>query len=131
MGTHLVVTPAPVLTHASYLAQSFKHIAVEYLLAIGSVEAFDEAVLHRPSGLNEPALDAMTMSPFLQVLTDKFRPVVHAQLRRPAAQLDQFGQGPHNAPARQADVDLDAQGLTVEVVDDVEGTEAPSRPQRI
>ena len=55
MGPLFVVADEPFGGHAPHFTQGFKHVAVEHLLAIGSIEAFDVAVLHR--------LTRKTMSP--------------------------------------------------------------------
>jgi len=58
VGPQLVVAGDPLRRHATNLAESFKHVAVEHLLSVRSVEAFDETVLHRPARLDEQPLSA-------------------------------------------------------------------------
>jgi hypothetical protein len=76
-----VLAPLPVLGHPSNLAQAFEHVAVEHLLSIGSVEAFDEAVLHWAPRLDEQQLDAVLVSPLGQRLANEFCAVVEPELR--------------------------------------------------
>jgi hypothetical protein len=68
---------------------------------------------------------------FVQRVGDELRPVVHADGQRRTAHLDQLGQRADDPCCRQAGVDLDAQGLAVELVDDVEGPEASPAPQGV
>lgn len=85
----------------------------------------------RFSRLNVLQSDALRLGPFGQCISDELRPVVQANRQWRTAYLHQFVQGPDDTRSRQAGVDLDAQTLAVEFVDDVEGSEAPSGPQRI
>lgn len=45
-----------------------------------AIEAFDEAVLHRSSRLNEIQCDVLAFSPFRQRQNDEFRAAVQAKL---------------------------------------------------
>ncbi len=85
MGTVFVVAPDPLGGHATHLGDGFKNVAVKHLLSVGSVEAFDQAVLHRPSWLYEQPLDPVPARPPLQYVAHEFRTIVQAQRRRLAA----------------------------------------------
>jgi hypothetical protein len=74
-----VVADDPLSRHSAHLIERFEYVAVEYLLAIGSVEALDQRILHRFAGLNESELDiAVTFCPIRKRVADQFRPVVQA-----------------------------------------------------
>ena len=90
MAPLLVVPALPFFGHATHLAECFEHVAVEHLLAIGSVEAFDKAVLHRSARLDVLQEHAILVSPSFQRLADELRTVVEPESGRLAADLDQL-----------------------------------------
>lgn len=79
MRLDLVVGREAVGDYAAHFAQGFKDVAVEYVLAVRTVEAFDQAALHRLARLDESPLDAMQTDPLLDLVADRFRTIVHAQ----------------------------------------------------
>lgn len=109
MWTDLVVASDPLRGHLANLAERFEHVAVQHLLSIRSIQAFNVAVLHRPPRLDEAALDAVTPSPLLELLADELGTVVDAQRCGSAAQLDELIERAHDAPRRQVRIDLDPQ----------------------
>lgn len=127
----VVVAVLPVGGHAADFVQAGEDVAIEYLGSQGSVESLDVGVLGGLSRLDVDELDAALSGPLLQELANQLRSVVQAQSLRCPANLDQFVQRPDHSKGRQAGVDLDTQGLPVEIVDDVEGPEAPAGPQGI
>jgi hypothetical protein len=71
----------------------------------------------------------VSTSPLLEFGADQFGTIVHTQPSGFAADLDEFVECSHDAPCRQTRIDLDAQGFAVVIVNDVERTEASTRPQ--
>ena len=106
VGPLFVVASDPLSRHATDLAESFKDVAVEHLLSVSSVEAFDETVLHGATGLDEEPLDAVPPRPLLKLLADQFRAVVHAQSTRLATDLDELIQRTHDAFSGQVGISM-------------------------
>ena len=79
MGPLFVVADEPFGGHAPHFAQGFKHVAVEHLLAIGSIEAFDVAVLHRLTRLDKAQLNTVTMCPAGQSFAEELGAIVHTE----------------------------------------------------
>lgn len=63
--------------------------------------------------------DAFALRPLGQGVGDELRAVVQANRQWRATHFHQFVQGPDDANSRQAGVDLNAQALAAELVDDV------------
>jgi hypothetical protein len=78
----VVVSPDLLGGLETHLVEGFKDIAVEHLLSICSVEAFNEAVLHRPAALDEAPLDGMPSDPLLELVAYEFWAVIYANRRR-------------------------------------------------
>lgn len=78
MGALFVVSDEPVSGHAADLVEGFEHVAVEHLVAVGAIEAFDVGVLVWLAGLDEEQPDAMLPGPALEVGADELRAVVHS-----------------------------------------------------
>ena len=55
-------------------------MCAEYLLSVGSIEAFDECVLSGLSGLNVGQLHLMILGPVDELMSDEFWAVVQADL---------------------------------------------------
>src|ERR1700681_4179901 len=106
MGPLFVVADEPFSGHATHFAQGFKHVAVEHLLSIGSIEAFDVAVLHGFTRLDKAQLNTVTTRPARQGFTDELRTIVGSEHLRSATDLDQLIQSPHDAGRGQVRVDL-------------------------
>ena len=80
----LVAAIQPVGGYADF-PERFKDAAVQDLLAVGMIEAFDITVLHGLSGLDEQPFDVVVPAPLFEHVTDQFGIVVHAQAARPTA----------------------------------------------
>lgn len=74
----MVVAVPPVFGHAPHLVEVGEDVAVEYLGAVGLVEAFDVGVLGRLARLDVDELDTALFGPLLECFTDEFRAVVQA-----------------------------------------------------
>ena len=97
---------------------------VEKLGAHAAVEAFDEAILHRPSGREEVPVDGVVMTPGEHGVAGVFRAVVaddHAWLAMALYDGRQFAR---HAPARDRSVRDRTEALLRHVVVDVEDAEA-------
>ena len=108
MRTDLVVTRDPVCGHVAHLAERFEDVAVEHLFTVRTVAAFDQTVLHRSTGMDEAAFDAVTMSSLLEFVADQFGTIVHAQGGGLAADLNELVERTDDATCGQTRVDLDA-----------------------
>jgi hypothetical protein len=118
MGSVVVVAVQPVGRHVTHFLQAVEHVAVEHLGAVGLVESFDIGVLRGLAGLDVLQGDSLALSPLGQGVGDELRAVVQANRQRRAAHLHQLVERPNDARSRQAGVDLNAQALAVEFVDD-------------
>jgi len=123
MGSVVVVAVQPVGRHVTHFLQVVKYVAVEDFGAVDLFEALDIGVLRGFARLDVLQGDALALSPLGQRVGDELRAVVQANLQRRTSHLHQFVERPDDARSRQAGVDLDAQALAVELVDDVEGSE--------
>lgn len=124
MGSVVVVAVQPVGRHVTHLLQVIEHVAVEDFGAVGLVEALDIGALRGFARLDVLQGDAPALSPLGQRVSDELWAVIQSNRQWRTAHLHQLVQGPNDAHSRQAGVDLDAQALAVELVDDVEGPEA-------
>lgn len=104
MRTNLVAMNDPVGGHAAYLAE--RDVAVEHLLAVSTVEAFDQTVLHRSIRLDEATFDAMPTSHFASSSLINSGPL---SMRNPAGfakVLDELVERSDDASCRQTRVDF-------------------------
>lgn len=76
MGTFLVVHDHPFLSDLSDLVKTLEQISVQYLLPIGSVEAFDVGVLIGLPRLYVADLDVVLIAPVYKDLAQQLRTVV-------------------------------------------------------
>jgi hypothetical protein len=60
---HMVVAAYAPLVHPPDLVKGLEDQSVEHFSAIGAIEQFDQAVLHRPPWLNVSELDALGNGP--------------------------------------------------------------------
>ena len=63
MWSFFVVFLQPPFSLLSDFGQALKHKHVEHRFTVATVESFDEAVLHRPTGLDELELHVMLFGP--------------------------------------------------------------------
>lgn len=89
MRAVVVVRVAPVFGHAPHLVERGKHIAVEHLGAVSSVEAFDVGVLGVLAGVDVNEIHGVALGPFLERGADELLAVVQPQTLRRAALVDQ------------------------------------------
>jgi hypothetical protein len=74
----LVVHPEPVSADLAHLLEILEHVGIEHFVTIGLVVALDVSVLVGFAGLNVPRLNAVSLAPVEQLLSDELRSVIHA-----------------------------------------------------
>src|SRR3546814_3119049 len=111
------------------LLQTAKQVLSQPIIAYGSVVALDVGVLLRIAWLGMNQRDAPLGGPIQQSLADVLGTVVAADAGRLSTPLDNLIQRPRHALGRQAEVKLNAQHLTVEVIDHIEKSNAQSCSQ--
>src|SRR6185437_5448714 len=74
---HLVVIDPPAFDGLPRIVQSEEPVFVEALLAELAMEAFDVAVLHRPSWCDEVQCDLVLIGPLVQSLRSELRAVIN------------------------------------------------------
>lgn len=80
--TERVVVDPSCLNGLLGVVQIEKPVFVQAIITKAAVEACDERILHRPTGLNERQRHAVPMRPLIAGFTPKLRPVVaHDALR--------------------------------------------------
>src|SRR6202051_1553910 len=77
MWSHLVVIDPPAFDGLPRIVQSEKPVFVEVLLAELAMEAFDVAVLHRPSWCDEVQCNLVLIGPLVQSLRGELRAVIN------------------------------------------------------
>ncbi len=78
----MVILPAPVLNDHTSLGQGEQLLAIEAFTAQTGIEAFDEAILPRTSGINVDCFDLLGSQPSPQLLLNELRSVVAADVLR-------------------------------------------------
>lgn len=128
MESVMVVTVLPVSRHVPDLLQAVKYIAVQHLSAVSPVESLDIGVLRWLSWLDVIQPDALGPNPLCQRVRNELRPVVQTYGQRGATYFHELVQCPDNSGCGQAGVNLNAQRLPVELVDNAEGAKLAPRP---
>ena len=82
VGSQVVVFPSPVFDHDPSFGQRVEHLTVEALVAQSSMEALDKAVLPRATRIDVERLDRLIREPCSQLLLDKLRAIVAADMLR-------------------------------------------------
>src|SRR6266446_8127676 len=115
----------------THLVQSLKHEHVEHRLAVAAIESFNETILHRLARFDELKHHSVLFGPVSQSQGDKLRTVVCSELEGIAAMSGYPFKLAHHPLSGQTEVHRDRQRFAIEVIDDIEGTEATTVPQRI
>src|SRR5260221_5735387 len=126
-----VILPQPHSGLFTHLIQSLKHEHVEHRLAVAAIEPFNKTILHRFARFDELEGHPMLLSPFSERQGDELRTVVCSELEGIAADSGYPFKLAHHPLGGQAEVHHDRQCFTIEVVDDIEGAEPTTVPQRI
>jgi len=104
---------------------------IQHFNAIGSVESLDVGVQSRTTWPDEIPDDVVGVGPRLHDMASEFRAIVTANRCRLAVPFAKLLENPHHAAATDAEVDLDGQHFTCEVIDHVEGSERTTIGQRV
>ena len=102
MRALFVVLFDPVLSDLLNLFQMLKYEHVQHFGSIGSVEAFNKTVLHRPARFDELQGDTMLFGPCRQFDAGQFRTVINPQFPGITAPGGNTVQGGHHTLGRQA-----------------------------
>ena len=76
MRPHFVVQGPPSFDGSPGIGKRPEPMHVQAVVSEGAVEALDEAVLHRLSGLDQVELDPSGIGPGVERSTSEFRPIV-------------------------------------------------------
>lgn len=131
MRTAVVVGLDPIGCQFSHLVQTFKDIHIEDRLTICPVKAFDIAVLHRASGLDEFEIHTIVFSPVGDGDGSELRPVVESDPLRQSSRFGNTVEHSYYPAAADVEVNLDGQYLAPVVVNHVEGAEPAPFRQRV
>src|SRR5687768_17178614 len=96
MWSFLVVLFQPLLSLLSDFIQTLKHKHVEHRLAIATIEALDESILHGPAWFDELERHAVLLSPFRQRHRDQLWSIIQSQLEWIAAHSGYSLKRPHH-----------------------------------
>jgi hypothetical protein len=91
----------PACQGAPYIIKRAEPVRVEALVAQPPVEAFDMAILHRPSRLDVHQPNLPVFRPAQHATRAELRAVVRAHVLRPATLFDQPLQHTRHAPRAQ------------------------------
>ena len=120
----VVVFGSPVLEHDSGFEEVGEVLGVEAFVSEASVEGLDVGVLPGRSGLDVGGVGAPDAAPVSQRGRDELGAVVHAQMSGGASLGDEALDGGDDAVGVDAVRRVDAEGLSGELVDDVEQLDA-------
>src|ERR1041384_2782940 len=126
-----VVLLQPLFSLLTHFLQALKHEHVEHRFPVAAIESLDEAVLHRFAWFDELQSHTMVFSPLSHSYRDELGTIIQSQLERIAADSGYLVKLAHDPRGRQVEVDDDRQRFAIKVIDDIEGAEARSIPQRI
>ncbi len=98
-------------------------MCVKYILSVGTVEPFNEPVLHGPSRLGVLDIYPLGLAPSCEIKCKELGPVVHPDPFGPAVFPDGPLQYLYHAHGGETELGLHTDGLPVEVIDDVERPE--------
>ena len=127
----MVVTAQPFIGELLHLADVVKDIEVQNLVAVAAIEPLNERVLIGFAWLDVQQGNALLFAPTLKQAGGKLWPIVGAQCLRFAVQLDQLLKDPHNTGSGHGRANLDTQGFSIALVNDIEGTERPAAIQGV
>lgn len=115
----------------AHLIEILEEPCVKDLLTVCPIEALDERILIRFSGLNVADKHPMALSPLCEDFTEKLRAVVYTNHVRQRSLCADLLEDTNQARSSDRGVNLDGDGLTVEVIDDIEDPEPRTTVQRV
>ena len=104
---------------------------VEHLVAEAAVESLDERVLVGLAWLYEHQLHGVGFGPLGEGTGRELGAVIQPDGLRPAVDLQQLIQNAYDAPRRDGGTDLNAQRLSIALINDVEGAERTAVVHRV
>src|SRR5712691_1538903 len=131
MWPFFVVLLQPLFRLLTDLIQRLKYEHVEHRFTVAAIESFDKAILHRFAWFDELQSYAVLLRPISEGQSNELRTVVCSELEGIAADSGYPFKLAHHALGCQTEVHRDRQRFAIEVINDIEGTEASSVPQRI
>lgn len=75
----IVVAPDELVGALAHLVEVLEQICIQHLFTVCAIEAFDQAVLHGHSRLDEDDLDLVALGPLFHGLSDELRAVINAK----------------------------------------------------
>src|SRR5574343_333717 len=118
MWPMLVVVAAPSGNQDTSLGQARKPMVVQTLIPKAAVEALDERILCRFSRLDQLELHTVLVSPLVQCLAGKFRPLVSPDRLRIAPETSRLIEHSGHVMSRYSEINGEINGLLAEVIDD-------------
>lgn len=125
MGAFFVVAGHPLVGEIPHFVERGEEVRFENLPPVGAVESFDIAVLHRPARLDEVKPYSPVFTPGPEFGGSEFGTVVHPDLLWKRSAFGKLSEEANDSRRRQRRIDLDGQGLTRALVEEVECPEAP------
>ena len=120
MRLFIVIGPKPLGGKILDLIYVFKLVLTKPIISNSPVETFDIRVLLRLPGLKVCKLDAVFFSPSLEPMADRFRTIITAKSLRLTSPFYYLFQKADTPFSRQGKVYLNAQSLTIEIVNHIE-----------
>ena len=120
----IVILGAPVLDEELGLGDGSEPVLVEAVVAEGSVEAFDEGVLHGLAWLDMVKADMVFHGPEVQGFSGELGAVIHGDGSGQAARAGKLLEDMDDGRPADKGIDMDGQALAGEVVDSVQAAEA-------
>ena len=127
----MVVTPHPCCCMVLHLVQRSPVIRAEPLVAHRPAETLDIGVLLRIAKLDQINVDASILGLVQRRLADALGAIVTPDHRRPPAPLNHLTQRPGDSLRGQREVDLNGEGLAVEVIEHIEQPNRSSVIERV
>lgn len=125
MGSVVVVVVSPVFEDDAGFEEVGEVLDVEAFVSEAAVERLDPAVLPGGARLDAGGVGGRVPAPVPQRVGGELGTVVHAQMGRCASSGGDLGDDFDGAVGVDAVTDVDGQGFSGELVDDVEQLEAP------
>ena len=131
MGAFLVVVGPPCGDDPAGVGEPVEQVFVEAFIAQATVEAFDEAVLHRFARRDVVPLDPVLVGPLEHGVRRELRPVVADHHAGTPSLADDAIELAGNADPGQGRVDDEGEAFAGEVVDDGQDAEASAVAQNV
>ena len=131
MRPFFVVFSYPVFRSFPDLIQRSKHIHIQNLISIGTIESFYIGVLCWFTWLDKFQLNPMFLSLFRQNRRGKLRTIIHSQFVRITSPCHQPFQYPYDSWSRQVQIYLNGQRLPIKIIYHVKSPESSATKQAV